>query len=262
MTRLLGIDVSHFQSTSAPAGVPWSTIAQKCSFAIVRATYGSSKDSSAPLHVKPARAAGLQVGLYAFFRSTLSVAEQLDAFCAQAIACGVGKGDIAPALDVEDDLTAKLDPSWEPNVHAFVDGLVSEFGEAMVYITQRDFGRLGSPAWILERPLWTAHYTQAAKPATPGNKPCAIWQRTVGPYNPDGPGGAIKPMLLDQNVADGPLPLATTSASIVAAPVAPPDPHTEQPALWQQRLDATTDEAADEVSSFSPQESPTNPVLK
>ena len=101
---------------------------------------------------------------------------------------------------------------------------MSEFGEALVYLTQRDFARLGKPAWVLERPLWTAHYTTAAAPATPGNKPCAIWQRTVGPYNPDGPGGAIKPLLLDQNVADGPLPLATTSPSHVVAPVAPPAP--------------------------------------
>ena len=214
------------------------------------------------MHAKGARAAGLKIGLYAFFRSTLTVSEQLDAFCSQAIACGVGKGDIAPALDVEDDLTAKLDPSWEPLARAFVDGLMSEFGEAMVYITQRDFVRLGSPAWVLTRPLWTAHYTQAAKPATPGNKPFAIWQRTVGPYNPDGPGGAIKPMLLDQNVADGELPLATTSPSAASAPVAPTDQHPDQPALWQQRLDAMTDDAADEVSNFSAQESPTNPVLK
>lgn len=224
MTRLLGCDVSHFQSTSAPAGVPWSTIAQKCSFAIIRATYGSSKDSSAVAHVKNARAAGLTVGLYHFFRSTQPVADQLDAFCSQAIACGVGMGDIAPAIDVEDDLTAKLDPTWEWGISRFVDGLLAEFGEAMVYITQRDFGRLGKPAWVLDRPLWTAHYTTAPKPATPGNKPCAIWQRTVGPYNPDGPGGAIKPMLLDQNVADGPLPLAKMSPSQVAPPLTPPAP--------------------------------------
>ncbi len=224
MARLLGVDVSHFQDPAAPAGVPWSTIAQKCSFAIVRATYGISPDARAPLHIMNARKAGLQVGLYAFFRSTLPVSQQLDAFCAQALACGVGKGDIAPALDIEDDVTAKLDPSWEPGARAFVDGLVSEFGEALVYITQRDFGRLGKPAWVLERPLWTAHYTSAPAPATPGNKPCAIWQRLVGPYNPDGPGGAIKPMLLDQNRADAALPLATTSPSTVAAPDAPPAP--------------------------------------
>jgi hypothetical protein len=93
---------------------------------------------------------------------------------------------------------------------------------------------------VLERPLWVAHYTQASKPATPGNKPYAIWQRTVGPYNPDGPGGAIKPMLLDQNVSDGPLPMATMSTSIVAPPAALGDPHPDQPALWEQRLDALT----------------------
>jgi len=224
MTRLLGIDVSHYQSTTAPAGVSWIKIAEKCRFAIARATYGSAPDASAVGHVHNARAAGLQVGLYAFFRSTQSVQEQLDAFCARALACGIGIGDIAPALDIEDDLTAKLEPSWEPSVRAFADGLASEFGVVMPYITQRDFGRLGKPAWILDHPLWVAHYTNAATPATPGNKPCAIWQRRVGPYEPDGLGGAIKPMLLDQNVADDPLPLATMSPSMVRAPGAPPAP--------------------------------------
>lgn len=242
MTRQLGVDVSHFQDPHAPAGVPWSTIAQKSTFAIVRATYGTSLDPSAPAHIKNARAAGLKVGLYAFFRSTQPVAEQVDAFCAQAIACGIGAGDIAPAIDIEDDLTAKLDPSWEPGASSFVDRLLGEFGEALVYLTQRDFSRLGKPAWVLDWPLWTAHYTNASTPATPGNKPCAIWQRTVGPYNPDGPGGAIKPMLLDQNVCDGPLPLAKMSPSQVVAPIAPPAPSNHDE-LWQQRLDALTSDA-------------------
>jgi lysozyme len=237
MTRSFGIDVSHFQNTTAPAGVSWPTIAQKSTFAIARATYGASKDSSAPAHIRNARAVGLQVGLYHFFRSTQGVAEQLDAFCAQALACKVGMGDIAPALDVEDDLTAKLDPSWEPKLGAFADGLLAEFGEAMIYITQRDWHRLGKPLWILDRPLWVAHYTQAPKPATPANKPCAIWQRTVGPYNPGGPGGAIDPKVLDQNVADGPLPLAKMSPSQVAAPDAPDAP-TAQSELHEQRIAA------------------------
>ncbi|HYQ47130.1 MAG TPA: glycoside hydrolase family 25 protein [Polyangiaceae bacterium] len=236
MSRIYGVDVSKFQNTTAPAGVSWATIAQASKFAIVRATYGTSKDASAPAHIKNARSARLQVGLYHFFRSTQPVGEQLDAFCAQAITCGVGMGDIAPAIDVEDDLTAKLDPSWEPSISAFVDGLLTEFGEAMVYITQRDFGRLGKPAWILDRPLWVAHYVNAEKPATPGNKPYAIWQRTVGPYNPGGPGGAIKPMLLDQNVADGPLPLAKTNPTDTIAPIAPEAPAT-QPALVVMRLE-------------------------
>jgi|GEM_PF-2376351 len=234
MPRIYGVDVSHFQNTSAPAGVSWSTIAQASKFAIVRATYGSSKDASAQAHIKNARAARLQVGLYHFFRSTQGVTEQLDAFCAQAITCGIGAGDIAPAIDVEDDLTAKLEPSWEPKLSQFCDGLLSEFGEVMIYITQRDFGRLGKPAWVLARPLWVAHYTHAAKPATPGDRPFAIWQRTVGPYNPGGPGGAIKPMLLDQNVADGPLPLAKTNPSDAVPPHEIPAPVTREELLAQR----------------------------
>jgi hypothetical protein len=136
-----------------------------------------------------------------------------------AWSCKVGSGDIIPALDIEDDLTAKLDPSWSEKASAVIDGLMIEFGDAMVYITQRDFGRLGKPAWVLDRPLWVAHYTNAAAPATPGDKPFTIWQRRVGPFAPDGLGGAIKPMLLDQNVCDVALPLALTNPTMPHQPV-------------------------------------------
>ncbi len=49
-------------------------------------------------------------------------------------------------------------------------------------------------------------------------------------------------MLLDQNVCDGPLPLAKMSPSPVVAPIAPPAPSTHE-ATWKQRLDALTTDA-------------------
>jgi GH25 family lysozyme M1 (1,4-beta-N-acetylmuramidase) len=63
MPRLFGIDVSHYQSPTAPAGVSYADIAKQCGFVIVRATYGTWKDPSASAHVLRARDAGLQVGL-------------------------------------------------------------------------------------------------------------------------------------------------------------------------------------------------------
>ncbi len=213
MSRMYGCDVSHYQSTKAPGGVPWSLLAQTARFVIVRATYGTFRDPAMVDHVRAARAVGMKVGLYHFFRPTQSVDAQLAAFCAQALACGLRAGDIAPALDLEDDpKVSEISPAWEAPAREMIDRLVANFGEAMVYITQRDFGRMGKPSWILDRPLWTAHYTGAPKPATPGNKACAIWQHRVGPYAADGPGGAFKPMVLDQNRADGPLPLVTRVA--------------------------------------------------
>jgi len=188
-----GIDVSHYQSTVAPGGVPWSLLRQSgCEFAMVRACYGTSRDERAVEHVRNARAVGMAVGLYHFFRISQPVTDQLAAFCAQALACGIRVGDIAPAVDIEDDgrTGPKIDPSWSDAAEVFTGGLVANFGEALVYITQRDFGRLGKPAWVLDRPLWVAHYTGAAKPATPSGADWAIWQHRVGPWAMNGQGGA------------------------------------------------------------------------
>jgi hypothetical protein len=225
---LYGVDVSHYQSTKAPGGAPWSLLAQTARFVIVRATYGTYRDPSAVEHVRAARAVGMQVGLYHFFRVGQPITDQVAAFCGQALACGYKVGDICPALDIEDDpRVAEVSPSWDTAAQAMADGLAANFGDVLLYITQRDFGRLGKPDWVLSRPLWTAHYTGAPKPATPGNKPCAIWQCRVGPYVADGPGGAFQPMVLDQNRADGPLPLATRVAG--ASGSTPPPPAGPEP---------------------------------
>lgn len=220
-----GIDVSHYQSTTAPGGVPWSLLKHGgCDFAIVRATYGTFRDPSAVEHVRNARAVGMAVGLYHFFRIAQPVTDQLAAFCSQALACGLQVGDIAPALDVEDDGSTgpKVSPAWSEAASVLSAGLVADFGEALIYCTQRDFGRIGKPPWLLERPLWVAHYTGAVAPATPGGMPWAIWQHRVGPWQPNGPGGAFQPMVLDQSRAQV-LPRCTRVPGATGSIPPPPD---------------------------------------
>jgi hypothetical protein len=262
MDHSYGIDVSHYQSTVAPGGVPWSLLKQSgCSFAMVRATYGTSRDERATEHVRAARAVGMAVGLYAFFRIAQPVTDQLAAFCAQALACGIRVGDIAPACDIEDDGSTgpKVVPAWADAAAVFVGGLVANFGETLVYITQRDFGRLGKPAWVLDRPLWVAHYSAAAKPATPAGADWAIWQHRVGPWAMNGPGGAYAangkpaskvngpPGPLDQSRAQR-LPLCTRVAGATGStpPPAPgPAPGYPHEDLAAARLDALTLALAD-----------------
>jgi lysozyme len=257
MDQKYGIDVSHWQSTTAPGGVPWSLLKQSgCEFAMVRACYGTSRDDKAVEHVRNARAVGMAVGLYHFFRIAQPVTDQLAAFNAQALACGIRVGDIAPACDVEDDGTKgpKIEPAWSDATEVFVSGLVANFGEAIVYITQRDFGRLGKPAWVLARPLWVAHYTGAAKPATPANADWAIWQHRVGPYVVNGPGGAYAangtpasaengpPGPLDQNRAQR-LPQCTRvpgATGSMPPPASGPAPDYAHQDLTAARWDALT----------------------
>lgn len=240
MLKPYGIDVSHHQ---VPAALPWERIAESSSFAMVRGTYGTMKDRATAEHVRRARAVGLRVGLYHFFRPSQSLAEQLNAFRAQLELAQMGIGDIAPAIDIEQDPFPKLTPvsqAWQGSVLGFVDAMVTEFGECMVYITQREFGMLGSPEWLLTRPLWVAHYTGAAKPATPGNRPATIWQHRIGPYDPAGPGGYDKARPeLDQNRLLGELPLI--------GHLAPAAPKVEPPTPAQADHDDGLEEAIDRL---------------
>lgn len=247
-----GVDVSHYQAPNAPGGIRWSALAASgCSFAMVRATYGTSRDPSAAQHVAQARAAGIAVGLYHFFRFSQSITDQLAAFGSVALACAIRVGDIAPAIDIEDDGGPVL-PSWSDSACVLAQGMTANFGDCTIYITQRGFGELGKPAWVLERGLWVAHYTGAPAPATPGNADWDMWQHRVGPWAFQGPGGAYAPdgSPARRGVAPGPLdqsrakrlrlctrvPGATGSAPPPATPGAPAN----QPETWQARLDALT----------------------
>jgi lysozyme len=217
--KRFGIDVSHHQAPfpqlhnpKKPGVLSWERIADSSSFAIVRGSYGTMKDRVTAEHVERARSAGLKVGLYHFYRPSQPVVDQLAVFRAQLDLAKIGAGDIVPTIDIEADPFPKpgvhVSPAWQGSVLQFIDAMVSELGDCMVYITQREFGMMGSPQWLLSRPLWVAHYTGAARPATPANKPWTIWQHRVGPYDPNGPGGYDKARPeLDQNRLQGALPL-------------------------------------------------------
>jgi hypothetical protein len=177
---------------------------------------------------------------------------------AAARAADMRPGDIVPALDVEADpvpTMQQVSPAWEPKVRRMAEALTVAFGaQCLIYITQREWGMLGKPYWVLDYPLWCAHYTGASRPATPGGIAPAIWQHRVGPYNPNGPGGHFDvpgTLQLDQNRSFGPLPLAKRvpwedSAPRPFAPDDEADDGAEALALTiaaRSAVDATLDDA-------------------
>ena len=184
MTRF-GIDISHHQT---PEVVPWADLQERKAFLYIRAAYGRKRDTRVLDHVARAKAHGLDYGLYTFFRATEPVDAQLETFHSVADAVKYGVGDLVPALDVEADGKHRpVKPEWSDPAEQMCLGLERRYGSAIIYISQREFRHLGSPMWVLRRPLWVAHYTQYAPPATPAGKPWYIWQYTVSPYAPDGP---------------------------------------------------------------------------
>jgi hypothetical protein len=204
--HLMGVDVSHHQ---APTSLNWATMKSAgCSFAIVRATYGTMVDKAATEHIKRARDAGLSVGVYHFYRASQHVEAQFESFKAACNLAGYGKPqDIAPTLDLEDDTSARpLEPAHAEGAETLATLFKLSFGvKPMLYITQRDWGRVGKPDWCLQLPLWVAHYSAASRvqPATPNGAQYAIWQNRVGRFDPKGPHGYYKDEapLIDHNHA-------------------------------------------------------------
>lgn len=228
-----GLDISHHQD---PKALPWDRIGGECEFVICRSTYGTMRDRQVVEHMRRARAVGVKVGLYHFYRSLQPLDDQLAAFSAAAEAAGYQPGDIVPALDVEDDpKVAEVSPTWVSTVRAFVLALAQRFGAVpMIYITQRDWNRLGKPVWMLEHPLWVAHYTQAQKPATPAGAPWLIWQNRVGPFQPGGLGGLHQPASLDHNLCCGDLPTIGRVTEGATAPEPGSGPLASKEPTWEE----------------------------
>lgn len=198
------IDVSHHQD---PDALPWESFRGHVDAVMVRAAYGIRLDERARGHVQRARRIGAKVGLYLFFVHAQSESDQFVALQRAAESCGIGTGDVVPALDIEDD-DGPVSPSWAPKCESIVEKIVDCFGDAIIYTTQRCFGMLGRPEWLLHRPLWVADWRDVSTPATPGGMPATLWQHRVGPFLPNGLAGYDKAHPeLDQSRILQPLPL-------------------------------------------------------
>lgn len=202
-----GCDVSHHQATSV---IPSSG----ADFVQVRFNYGAEfRDERAVAHCKRVRETGAKLGGYFFFRNIHSVDAQLALFRQVAEDVEYDAGDIVPEIDIEADPEPSLrpvDPSWSAPAQEATERLVEIYGDCIVYMTQREWHMMGSPSWVLRRPLSVAHYTTAPAPATPGNMPATLWQRRVGLFDRHGPGGVYdqgNPRQIDQSVLLQPLPI-------------------------------------------------------
>lgn len=91
-----GLDVSVWQGH-----IDWHRVAATKQFAIARAAYGTSVDSTFAYNYRSMRAEGMIRGSYQFFVPTESGTAQADTILAQIGT--LGPGDLPPMLDVETD---------------------------------------------------------------------------------------------------------------------------------------------------------------
>lgn len=190
--KTTGIDVSHHQN---PDSIDYSRIAENHAFLIARAAYGTRPDSTFLDHAGRARAEGLVVGGYTFFRQQQQAQAQIDAFRQQFDQLLGGQGaTIVPVVDLEwnTDYDGPLDPIAHNTVgRRIVESLADEYGGVMVYLAPGFWEALGRPDWLVEYPWWVAHWTEQPVPYRPAGSPeYAIWQWTEKGSTP-GYGGPL-----------------------------------------------------------------------
>lgn len=219
---LHGVDISSFQPT-------W-LVPQMIDFAIVRATFGVKRDKRTVEHVEALRKrTACVVGLFHFYVPGQSTSEQMGAFEDAADACGIVEGDLIPWVDVESpkgDGSIPPRPEWCEQLHDVVLSLQEMFGQAGIYITQRDWALLGKPEWMLELPLWVAHWRSTPGVyASPGGIPPTLVQYRVGPWERGAlhRGEHAHPRAIDHDFCSGSqLPLIVAPGEPVPDTVRPP----------------------------------------
>jgi hypothetical protein len=141
MTAVVGVDVSHYQTSEKLASV----IRSGAKFVIVKATQGAaSVDTSHGLHVATGRAGGIAVGHYHFAQAVAAAVAEADFFLATA---SPQPGD-ALALDLE-----QMDGSWPARVAYAVTWL------------QHVHARTGAYPLVYMNGSWLSAFTHAATSA-------------------------------------------------------------------------------------------------
>lgn len=168
-SNLDGIDVSHYEGSIDYAKVKASGI----QVVYIKATEGTSfKDPTLDRNYNNAKANGLKVGFYHFFRARDEEnAKQQASFFVDAIK--EMDYDCKLALDLE--TTQNLDKSTLSNLaKIFLDEVTRLTGKEVVVYTYTYFARSNITGVLGNYPLWIAHYGVS----TPGSNP--IWDSWIG----------------------------------------------------------------------------------
>jgi lysozyme len=176
---LRGIDVHDKNGV-----IDWSGLAgADVQFAFIRAAYGNRLDARLSENYAGAKAAGLVVGLYHFYRQPLPADAQRQTMLAAIDQVALGTGDLPPVLDVEDN--PGFDGQWNSANNAayaadlgdWVAAIEEKVGQAPIAYTRAGFwAQIGNPAGFTACPLWVASYGVASPHMPKGWSDYAFWQ--------------------------------------------------------------------------------------
>ena len=159
-TRVAGLDVSVYQGA-----INWASVrAAGKQFAYIRYSDGAGHlDPNFKANWKNAKAAGLTVGAYQFFRAAQSPTTQADLVIdAVAALGGLGQPNLPIALDVETN-DGMSNATVISRVDTWLSRVLARTGRTrpMLYTSPGFWSGLGSPTPNPLPYLWDAHWTSA-----------------------------------------------------------------------------------------------------
>ena len=171
--KVYGIDVSYYQGT-----INWAAVkAAGKQFAIIRVSDGTGfLDPKFATNWKNAKAAGLTVGAYQFFRPSQDATAQADLMVSQLNAVGFGAGDIPPVIDVE--VTSGVSSAnIAARVNTWLQRVKSRTGRLPALYTSPGFwSGLGNPTPSPLPYIWAAHWGVSCPSVPPAWGRLRFWQ--------------------------------------------------------------------------------------
>jgi lysozyme len=150
---VLGIDVSYYQGDIVWPRVKKAGIA----FAFIRAYDGTDIfDTQFIANWSGAKKAGIERGVYQFFRPELSPIDQADAVI--KVLRTYGMGELPPVIDIETTGGLPL-PQVSERAKIWIDRVRTELKVEPLVYTNPGMWRLRPATEIASQRLWLAHYT-------------------------------------------------------------------------------------------------------
>ena len=217
MTRVIGIDVSHWQGT-----MNWPVAyAAGVRFAFIKATDGAAWfDQQFANNWPAAKAAGILRGAYHYYRPAQPARPQAQNLFARLEG---DLGELPPVLDVEQR------PLSGPAIRECADEIARLFGQRpLIYTSTGVWNELGSQPWAAAYPLWLAQYPrpwtpdlidllQAWQPTLP--TPWQTWEFWQFTSSAHGPAFGAASATVDLDFFHG-----DEAALLAWANVSPPEP--------------------------------------
>ena len=167
---IYGCDIYHLDSVKSFDQM----LAGGIEFLFCKASEGLSNDSKFEEYFAGAKAAGLIVGGYHFYNSSIDQKSQASHFAQRLKTVGLSATDLPPVFDFE-KASGNFGSQDASNALEFLLEIQSLTGRLpLLYMSESTYSALGSPSWMRNYPWWLARYR--SEDLGPGTDNWVFWQ--------------------------------------------------------------------------------------